>query len=719
MANDAADKVSSPALPAAVRRKRRVGRWRPAVGVLLFLVAAAGVIVLAAVQTVGEIEASLPPLPDPASIPTSPIAVDRDGRLLRPFTIADGRWRLPVTKDDVDKRYLAMLIAYEDRRFATHDGVDLRAILRAAGQFVLAGGHIVSGGSTLTMQVARLIDDTGTRSIAGKLRQIAIARQLESRFSKDQILTLYLTLAPYGGNIEGIRAASLAYFGKEPARLTPAEAALLVALPQSPEARRPDHDAEAAKAARDRVLDRLVLAGALDADTADAAKTERIPDARQPFPMLAAHLASEALAAHPEAAVHHLTVERDLQASLEGLAADRVAGLGPKLSMAIVVADEESGAILASVGSAGLFEDARDGHVDMTRAERSPGSTLKPLIYGLAFEGGLAHPESLIDDRPTGFGSYEPQNFDGFHRGTVTVREALTESLNVPAIIALNAVGPARLIARLKRAAVNAVLPDASAPGLAVGLGGLGVTLRDLVSLYAAIARGGTAVALHDGVDDASEQDAGAPVLSPAAAWYVADILSGTPPPLNGSPGRVAFKTGTSYGYRDAWAIGFDGSHVVGVWVGRPDGTPVVGLSGIVTAAPILFEAFDRIGPKRTPLRPRPAGTIVATTQTLPAPLRHFRIAGDAPLPDPDTPEIAYPQDGVSVDLGIRDGDPAPLVIKVRNGAPPFTFFVNGAPIARVPFAHSETWQPDGPGFVTLSVVDAAGKSDRVTVFLE
>jgi penicillin-binding protein 1C len=737
MADETSGEPRPTALSHGLRRKRRVATWRVAAGLALFVMAAGGVVVLAAVQTVGEIEAALPPLPDPASIPTSPIAVDRDGKLLRPFTIADGRWRLPDSEDSVDKRYLAMLIAYEDRRFASHDGIDLRAILRATGQFALAGGHIVSGGSTLTMQVARLIDDTGTRSIAGKLRQIAIARQLEGRFSKEQILTLYLTLAPYGGNIEGVRAASLAYFGKEPARLTPAESALLVALPQSPQARRPDHDAAAAKAARDRVLDRVVSAGVLDADTAAAAKTERIPGGRQQFPMLAAHLASEAQAAHPRAPVYHLTVARDLQASLESLAADRVTGLGPKLSVAIVVADENSGDILAAVGSAGIFEDARAGHVDMTRAERSPGSTLKPLIYGLAFEAGLAHPESLMDDRPTGFGSYEPQNFDGFHRGTVTVREALTESLNVPAIIALNAVGPARLIARLKRAGVNAVMPDTSAPGLAVGLGGLGVTLRDLVAMYAAIARGGTAVALHDGVDatanppspvfvsDANaaapsdDGPSGAPVLSPAAAWYVADILSGTPPPINGSPGRIAFKTGTSYGYRDAWAIGFDGSHVVGVWVGRPDGTPVVGLSGIVTAAPILFEAFDRVGPKRTQLRPRPAGTIVATTQTLPAPLRHFRVAGDAPTPDPDTPEIAYPQDGVAVDLGIRDGDPAPLMIKVRNGLPPFTFFVNGAPIARVPFAHSQMWEPDGPGFVTLSVVDAAGKSDRVTVFLQ
>ena len=449
--------------------------------------------------------------------------------------------------------------------------------------------------------------------------------------------------------------------------------------------------------------------------------SERVPQARKPFPLLAPHLALQAVAAEPDAPVHRLTIDRDLQASLEQLAADRVTGLGPKLSIAILVADEASGDILASVGSAGLFEEERDGHVDMTRAIRSPGSTLKPLIYGLAFEQGLAVPETLIEDRPTGFHGYTPSNFDGFHRGTVTVREALQQSLNVPAIVALNAVGPARLVARLKRAAVNAELPDQSAPGLAIGLGGVGVTLRDLVSLYAAIARGGTAMALTDGIGEMPDALSGAPVLSPTAAWYVSDILEGVPPPLNGSPGRVAYKTGTSYGYRDAWAIGFDGAHVVGVWVGRPDGTPVPGLSGFVSAAPVLFEAFDRIGAKRVALRRAPPGVLtVSSTAALPAPLRYFRDPGQAIFEQKkDDPEIAYPLDGVAVDLGIAEGDPSPLVIKVRNGAPPFTWFVNGSPIARTPFARSETWQPDGPGFVTLSVVDRDGKSDRVTVRVE
>ncbi len=691
------------------------------------VIAATAIFVVAATLTIAgtivwnNIEAALPPLPDPKAIATSTIVVDRDGKLLRPFTIADGRWRLPVTKADVDPKFLKMLIGYEDQHFYQHGGVDLLALVRAAGQFVLAGGHIVSGGSTLTMQVARLIDGDSTRSILGKLSQIALAEKLEAHFSKDQILDFYLMLAPYGGNIEGVRAAALAYFGKEPKRLTTAEAALLVALPQSPEARRPDRDVAAARAARNRVLGRLVAEGVIDRQAAEAALGERVPSARKPFPLLAPHLALQAVAAEPGEPVHRLTIERDLQASLEQLAADRVIGLGPKLSIAILVADERSGDILASVGSAGLFDDQRGGHVDMTRAIRSPGSTLKPLIYGLAFEQGLALPETLIEDRPTGFHGYTPSNFDGFHRGTVTVREALQQSLNVPAIVALNAVGPARLVARLKRAAVTAELPDSSAPGLAIGLGGVGVTLRDLVSLYAAIARGGTAVALTDGIGEEAAALSGAPVLSPTAAWYVSDILEGVPPPLNGSPGRIAYKTGTSYGYRDAWAVGFDGAHVVGVWVGRPDGTPVPGLSGFVSAAPILFEAFDRIGPKRAPLRRAPPGVLtVSSTAALPAPLRFFRDPGQATFEQKQNdPEIAYPLDGVAVDLGIAEGDPVPLVIKVRNGAPPFTWFVNGSPIAQTPFARSETWKPDGPGFVTLSVVDRDGKSDRVTVRVE
>jgi penicillin-binding protein 1C len=390
------------------------------------------------------------------------------------------------------------------------------------------------------------------------------------------------------------------------------------------------------------------------------------------------------------------------------------------LSLAIVVAEHATGTIRASVGSAGLFADERKGYVDMTRALRSPGSTLKPFIYGLAFEEGLAHPESLIEDRPTAFSGYVPVNFDGTSRGTVTIRRALTESLNVPAVVALDAVGTAALVARLKRAGVKPNVPGVTAPGLAVGLGGVGVSLRDLVGAYAAIANGGTPVALNDGVTQSTAMPRGAPVLERTAAWYVADILADVPPPLTGSPGRIAYKTGTSYGYRDAWSIGFDGKYVVGVWIGRPDGTPVPGLSGFTTAAPILFDAFDRLGTKVTPLPAAPPGALAdVSTSALPAPLRRFRHPGEEMAARDPIPEIAFPLEGVHVDLGLAEGSAAPLVVKVRNGAPPFTFLANGVPFGRSRFARSESYTPDGPGFVTISVIDGRGRSTRVTVFVE
>ncbi|HOZ31883.1 MAG TPA: penicillin-binding protein 1C, partial [Tabrizicola sp.] len=417
----------------------------------------------------------LPPL----VVETSIEVLDRNGDLLRAYTVADGRWRLALPPDKVDPTYLKMLLAYEDKRFRDHNGVDLRSMSRAVLQAVW-NGRVVSGGSTLTMQVARLLEEGTTGEVGGKLRQMRVALALERRLTKDQILQLYLHLAPFGGNLEGVRAASISYFGKEPKRLTPAEAALLVAIPQAPESRRPDRAADRAEAARNRVLARAVGAGVIDADEAEAALREDVPGLRKPFPALAPHLADRALADQPLLLIHSLTIDRELQKKLEALAQEAVAGRGEQLQVAILVADHASGEILASVGSAGYQADQRQGFVDMTQALRSPGSTLKPLVYALAFDDGLAHPETMIDDVPMSFGSYAPQNFDRLYMGTIRMREALQLSRNIPVVALTEALGPARLISVMQKAGMQPVFPG-DQPGLAIALGGVGVTLSDMV----------------------------------------------------------------------------------------------------------------------------------------------------------------------------------------------------------------------------------------------
>lgn len=647
--------------------------------------------------------AVLPPLVTETSVEVTA----RDGTLLRAFTVADGRWRMEP--GPVDPLFVEMLIAYEDKRFREHSGLDPRAMARALAQAVW-NGRVVSGGSTLTMQVARLLEETGTGRLSGKLRQIRVALALERRLSKDEILGLYLRLAPYGGNLEGVRAASLAYFGKEPRRLTPAEAALLVALPQAPEARRPDRAPGAAGAARARVLARMEGAGVLASERVRAALTEPVPKARRAFPALAAHLAEALRAADPLASRHATTIDAGLQAALEALAADAVERQGDRLSVAILMADHQSGEILASVGAAEWTDDARAGFIDMTAARRSPGSLLKPFVYGLAFDEGLAHPETLIEDRPVAFGTYAPQNFDRAFRGTLPVREALQLSLNIPVVSLTEALGPARLMATLRRTGAEPAVEGA--PGLAVALGGVGLTLRDLVQAYAALARLGAPVRLSE--SPGGGEDLPQRLFRPEAAWSVADILSGLAPPPGAPLNRLAYKTGTSYGHRDAWAIGFDGRHVAGVWMGRADGSSVPGAFGGDLAAPVLFQAFGRLKPALDPLPPPPPATLILPNARLPQPLQRFRPR-DAVFSAaaPGAPEVAFPPDGAEV-----EPSGGKVVVKVRGGTAPFTWLANGAPVAVASRAREEALPLAGPGYVTLSVIDAGGRSAAVSVIL-
>lgn len=624
---------------------------------------------------------------------------DRHGALLRAFPVEGGWMRLPVRLADVDPAFIDMLVTYEDKRFWSHRGVDPRAMLRAGGQ-ALWHGRVVSGGSTLTMQVARLLENTGTGSWRGKLRQMRVALALEQRLSKDQILELYLLHAPYGGRVEGVRAGTLAWFGKEPHRLTPAEAALMVALPQSPERRRPDRHPEAAFKARAAVLARV------GADHV----SDPVPKKLVPLPQRAAHVADR-MRSDNAALRHDLTLDAQIQAQMEALAVRAVLGQPRRVSAAIVVADHQTGQVLASVGSPVYSaEGGALGFVDMTRALRSPGSTLKPLAYGLAFDRGLVHPETLINDAPIRINHYAPQNFDGQFRGELTIRAALQSSLNIPPVLLTQEIGPARLMAGLRRAGTMPVLPGGK-PGLAVVLGGMGLSLTDLVQLYAGIANGGQAQPLVWRLDASPRPSKR--IMSAAAAWQLGDILSGIAPPRGSGAraGKIAFKTGTSYGHRDAWAVGFDGRHVIGIWLGRPDGTPVPGAFGGDLAAPLLFESFARL--PHTPLPPPPDEVLTVSTAALPLPLQRFKSRTAVFDDTPNRPRVAFPPDGATLQAG--DG----VVLKFANGVLPVTVLINGAPVITGLRERQAVLEYDALGFSTITVLDATGQGAQVNVRLQ
>jgi penicillin-binding protein 1C len=665
---------------------------------------------------------SLPPLPLAQARQVSTTIVDRNGKLLRAYAMADGRWRLQVdARKDVDPTYLKLLLAYEDQRFRAHHGVDPLALGRAALQ-IISRGHIVSGGSTITMQLARLMEPRRERSVYAKLRQIVRAIEIEHELSKDQILNLYLAMAPFGGNLEGVRAASIAYFGKEPKRLTLAESALLVALPQSPETRRLDRYPEAARAGRDRVLARMVEEHVIAPEEAAQASSAPVPKLRKPMPILAPHSADQAIATVKDEPVIKLTLDASLQKVLEPLARDRALALGPNISVAIIAVDNESGDVLARVGSPDYFDTMRAGQVDMTRAVRSPGSTLKPFIYGLAFEDGFVHPESLIDDRPIRFGAYAPENFDMTFQGTVPVKKALQLSLNVPAIALLDRVGSSRLASRLRQAGGNLVLPKDEAPGLAMGLGGVGVTLQDLAMLYAGFPRLGTTRRLREIMVSADDAREPLRLMDRVAAWQVGNVLLGTPPPENGVGGRIAFKTGTSYGYRDAWSVGFDGRMTIAVWVGRPDGAPVPGLVGRGAAAPILFDAFARTGKLPVALpRPPKGAVVVAGNAKLPLPVRRFRPIGELVRTGGEHAlHIQFPLDGSRIDVDRSAGnEAAAMPVKVSGGVLPMTMLVNGRAVGEIDGRRQRLIDPPGPGFARLTVIDAVGAADTVVVRIQ
>jgi penicillin-binding protein 1C len=541
------------------------------------------------------------PPPLPRQRDTSTLVVARDGTPLRAFADAEGVWRYPASADTVSPLYLQALLGYEDRWFWRHPGVNPWAMLRAGRQWVVER-RIVSGGSTLTMQVARILDPH-TRTPWGKAKQLLRAVQLEVHLSKAQILALYLERAPYGGTIEGVEAASWAYLGKPASALSHAEAALLAVLPQSPSRLRPDRHPEAAQAARDKVLTRMADLGVWSREEVDDARIEPVVTRALQPPLHAALLAQRLRSAQPRAARIQSTLDIGLQRTLEERVSSYFSQLPERTSAALLVVDNRTLEARAYVGSVAFGDKQRLGHVDMVQAWRSPGSTLKPFLYGMALDDGLIHSESLMVDAPQGFGGYRPGNFDAAFNGPVSSATALRLSLNVPAVDLLDRVGPARFAARLSHAGINLRFPRGSSPNLSLILGGTGARLEDLVGAFAAFNRNGIAGRVRYTADDAVIERR---LMSPGAAWITREVLESNPRPgygtgtfdVTGRP-RVAWKTGTSYGYRDAWAIGSTRHYTVGVWVGRPDGTPLPGQYGAVTALPLMFEVIDSLPRQR------------------------------------------------------------------------------------------------------------------------
>jgi penicillin-binding protein 1C len=487
----------------------------------------------------------------------------------------------------------------------------------------------------------------------------------------------------------------------------------LVALPQNPTGLRPDRVASMAEAVRARILRRGAADGVLAADSLRTALATPVPSMRHPMPVLAPHLSEELAVSAGIGSSIRTTLDHDLQVGMERILAQALGTLPRPVNVAAIIADWRGGEIVAQAGSGDYFDARRSGAIDLTRSLRSPGSTLKPFIYGMAFDGLLAHPGSLIRDAATRFDDYAPHNFDGGFNGDVTIRQALQMSLNLPAVVTLQRLGPVVFTERFKAAGLPLSFGDTDAiPGLPVALGGAGASLQTLVTAYAALADGGSVKPLT--VSPGQPSEATGVLMGRPGADTVVDILSDMPPPggFGARAGKIAFKTGTSYRFRDGWSVGFDNDHVIGIWMGRADGGTCPSCVG-AAAAQILFRLFDLLPPDpiaRRVLEPVFAG---------PPPPAMTRLAADGAVSEADRPRITFPVEGsrLLIDLAPPDeGGSSPIKLAASGGQRPYRWLVDGRPVDSRSFAREALWHPEGEGFSTVVVVDAAGNSDRTTI---
>ncbi|GAB2550750.1 penicillin-binding protein 1C [Spirosoma aerophilum] len=535
-------------------------------------------------------------------VPYSTIITARDGSILHAFLSRDDKWRMYAELSEITPTLRNAILFKEDKYFRYHLGFNPVSMIRAAGRNLLTGRR-TSGASTITMQTVRLLEPR-ERTYSSKFIELFRALQLELHYSKDEILQLYLNLIPYGGNIEGLKSASLLYFGKSPTLLSLAELTTLTIIPNRPSSLRLGSRNALVVQARNRWLNRFKRSHLFADAIIDDALNEPLAAYRREAPQRAPHLSRRLRMENPDLPIVHSSLSPTIQSTTERLVqqyANRIRAYNIHNS-AVLVVDNHTHEVVAYVGSADFGNAFDGGQVDGVRAVRSPGSALKPLLYGLAFDAGLITPKTRLADVPINFGGYEPDNYDRRFNGPVTAEFALANSLNIPAVALLKEIGTPPLVSTLRKAGFLSIRKQAKELGLSMILGGCGVTLEEMTRLYAGLANAGQVKALHftPSVRRSGGVIKGVNLLSPEAAYLVTHTLTQiTRPDLPNNfdnsyhlP-RIAWKTGTSYGRRDAWSIGYNQRYTIGVWVGNFSGVGVAELSGANTATPLLFQLFN------------------------------------------------------------------------------------------------------------------------------
>jgi penicillin-binding protein 1C len=530
----------------------------------------------------------------------STIILDKDNKILRVTLAPDEMWRIPINSEEISLSLKKAVLAYEDRHFYYHLGINPISIFRSLIANSKAG-KIVQGGSTITMQIARLMEPK-PRTVKNKIVEIFRAHQLELRYSKKEILTFYFNLAPYGGNIVGVGAASYLYFNKNPQHLSLGECCLLAAIPNSPNNLRPDINIETAKNARLKVLNLLLNQNKYSEEKIVEAQSEPLPNQRFPLPFKIPHLSNFLIQKYPQFTSLNTNTNNDIQHLAETVLTKHLSPLEKRgiTNGAVVVIENSNHQLRALVGSKDFFDSQNSGQVNGALASRSPGSALKPFIYALGIENGLISPESLLFDVPVEYSGYRPVNYDDTYHGAVTVREALIRSLNVPAVNLYAKLGEDGIYTFLKEAGISTLPQPQNYYGLSLILGGCGINLLELTNIYAGLSNGGKFKPVRFLTNDVEFK--GKKLLSNGTCFILSELLSELRRPelpsvweYSINMPKVAWKTGTSYGHRDAWSIGYTPQYTIGVWVGNFDGKGVPELIGAEAAAPILFSLFNAL----------------------------------------------------------------------------------------------------------------------------